>query len=352
MMRQFHLVLPAVLLALCCVGAAADPDDEDVYTPMALGISLTPVPGYSGPLSEGAVLFASLTETAKGDDDDDKDKDDKFDGDYYAQWAITARDQGWRCNRAANAPSRACTIQLLNGTSCDNPGSPQWKDASEEENPWDELVITSPRGRGKADDTGLRWEHFFDRAVVFYDAAGQAALCGTKVGAFVAGTWQPFPGYSGSLRISGLVNVEYQPGATTATVVRGFGLRVVASNATVLRPAAAGPPLVDISWELNGTDPACTAGAAAGAPAGACGIHVHSWENGNIGGYLYNTTSSQANPWTNVSYVYKASGPSASVSMVPVRAGLTLNQLVQGAVVVKDATGTPFAFSSFYLPSV
>lgn len=177
--------------------------------------------------------------------------------------------------------------------------------------------------------------------MVVYDDKGAAALCGTKLGAFLAATWLPFANYTGPLRLQGGVELAYQGPASVA--VRSMGL----SSGALPTVEAASATTSWMGWRLNGTDPACGSAASAG---GACGISVQGWEDGSIGGYLYNT--SQANPWTAVSYSFSSQRPTKSVAFTTVPAGLTLNQLAHGAVVVRDAAGAPVAFSSFYLPSV
>jgi len=167
-------------------------------------------------------------------------------------------------------------------------------------------------------ETGLSLSELDGKAFVLHEITGGRIACG------LLGAAPPpppefrgvidlgaYPGYAGSLTVSGTVSIFGDPAATTHTYV----------------------------WDLSGVDPACTANAGAESGIGnGCGIHVHSGTSCSdatqVGGHYFSTA---ADPWSLVTYVSDSSG--RSHGSVEVDTGKTLAELSGRAFVIHLQSG-------------
>jgi len=119
-----------------------------------------------------------------------------------------------------------------------------------------------------------------------------------------------YPGYSGSLTVSGQVAV-YQVGTSQV-----------------------------LSYRLSGLDPACTADADITAANG-CGLHIHAGACSAAGGHHFHS-SVGADPWAKIQYV-KSAGDVSTGTTIRVDTGLAEEYVKGRGLVVHDATGARVA---------
>jgi len=197
-----------------------------------------------------------------------------------------------------------------------------------ESDPWAPVVYvasaeaSSNENAGVQVVTGLSNEDIMGRVMVVHALDSGARIACGIIGAETGGTarqslyiasFAPYPGYSGSLKVTGTMTVAGISGTDTTAAQT-------------------------LTWSLAGLDTACVANAGDNVTNG-CGIHVHTGtscgSHAGVGGHYYSAALG-SDPWAPVVYVASADGLSKGGSGVPVVTGLS-NGDIAGRVMVVHA---------------
>eukprot|EP01062_Namystynia_karyoxenos_P010482 TRINITY_DN1370_c1_g1_i1.p1 TRINITY_DN1370_c1_g1~~TRINITY_DN1370_c1_g1_i1.p1 ORF type:complete len:1189 (+),score=294.34 TRINITY_DN1370_c1_g1_i1:77-3568(+) len=283
--------------ALCACPNATRPPS----VPEATVTSFAPYPGYSGGLAvAGTMRMASAAGRTE-----------------RLFWQLTGADA--QCTAAV---ANACGVHVHQGQDCGDKatvGGHYYDQQLFSADPWLDVryaAEASGAAQGSAKlRSGYTPAQLAGRTFVVHDAAGARIACGTVNGNGTAvPSFAPYPGYTGSLNVSGSV------GLTTDS----------AQDAT----------LVDYAWNLQGADPMCKA-----AISNACGVHIHEGtdcaDGGTIGGHYYDSDAFSTDPWSVVRYVANSSGGASGEQTL--RFGRRLDQAAGRVIVVHDATGARVA---------
>jgi hypothetical protein len=192
------------------------------------------------------------------------------------------------CADGAGDAANSCGIHIHAGTSCDTAGEVgghYWNSDKLDEDPWTYgAPYTTARGStfvvhgySAAESAG----HVF----VLHDKNGDRIVCAplplftdaTCVRSKLNGDLTPYPGYGGSLAVSGKVDMNFQ---------------------------ASGQ--VQFKYDLDGVDPDCEEFGADPEVANSCGIHFHAGTSCDTGddvkGHYWNDAQLDEDPWTYGAY--------------------------------------------------
>jgi len=270
-----------------------------IITPVQLSVpAFTPYPGYTGNLD----IWGSML--VKGQGSSTHAAQELF-------WYLNGLSKKCLMGPKKETPN-SCGVHIHAGFSCADAQGHYWDKEAINSDPWATVTYKGPWGSAKV-TTGETMYDVLGRTMVVHDYDGSRAACGIiqpcttsvpEMGRY--GT------YTGSLQVTGWVTIA----------VGGKGGLSAAQVMT---------------YRLSGVDPACTEPVPAGAPANACGIHIH--QNASCtsaGGHLYNPEL-KSDPWKSVTY-QTVSGV-AKASHVEVVTGITMYDIVGKAFVVHDSTG-------------
>jgi len=230
---------------------------------------------------------------------------------------------------ASGSVPNACGIHVHEGSNCsdaDTVGGHFYNSAIIAEDPWTTITYNSPDGvaTGITESvvTGVTSSQVLGRTLVVHDSAGVRIACGKIVQKMASSqlpletsAFSTYPGYTGSLAVSGSVQV----GETVA------GTQI-------------------LSFMLEGADPQCNSTADIAGVANACGIHVHAGLScEDAGGHYYDNASVTEDPWKSVRYTTVDGNGTASDQNVQVITGWSLADVDGRTMVVHDVTGARVA---------
>jgi Cu/Zn superoxide dismutase len=143
----------------------------------------------------------------------------------------------------------------------------------------------------------------------------------------VAGTFGPYPGYTGGLSVAGTVSM-YSIGTTQI-----------------------------FTFDLSGLDTACTNPNFATAPGNSCGLHIHAGKTcddaSSVGGHYWVSTTAPVDPWSDgeTGYVafYSTTDGTASGSFAA-KTGATTSDIEDRAFIVHGESGGRIACALMKVP--
>ena len=212
-------------------------------------------------------------------------------------------------NGPGSAPN-SCGIHIHVATSCSvAAGGHYYNTQIVQDDPWTSVTYTAhapPSGNvysaydGVLVHLGATQNELRGRVMILHDYWGFKAGCAVlsptpsynPPSSLFANDFVPYLGYTGTLRVKGLVGPFY-------TSYKVWDV----PNQTVYLPSRTVPQQQFITTQLSGVDPRCKNGP--GAAANSCGIHIHqgtSCITAPAGGHLYAPELTPIDPWTNVTY--------------------------------------------------
>jgi len=211
----------------------------------------------------------------------------------------------------------SCGIHIHEGTSCaENALGHYWNKTTHTADAWSSISyrwgwwqLWSVPVR-----TGFESTDVSGHALIVHDYEGKRVGCGiVSPYAEVANAFVPYYTYKGDLVATGWVQVL------------GRGVLLEASQ--------------ELSWSLEGVDPACGTAPGAGANPNACGIHIHQGMDctSNAMGHYF-SSGIPADPWTAVKYTTNDHGSSAAHG-VTVTTGLSNHDVLGHTMIVHDSKG-------------
>jgi len=261
-------------------------------TPQVATSGFSKYPGYTGNLAvSGSVTMSQATGKKQ-----------------VLTWALSGLDLTCTPGAGSNI-TNACGIHVHKGTSCANHEAVGGHYYGTAGDPW--IVVYQADSSGKSGgtvtvDTGVSLSDLEGKAFVVHELAnGGRVACGIleKLGALSAPTFHAYPGYQGSISVSGIVTIE---GTSTAKEQR-------------------------LVWDLSGLDTTCIAGAANGSK-NECGIHVHKGtscaSHEAVQGHYY---GAETDPWI---VMYEANGLGKAAGQATISTGLSVEDMVGRAFVV------------------
>jgi len=259
---------------------------------------------------------------------------------YQLMGVDSACTEGPDLSQSANS----CGIHIHEGDSCDEDALGHYY-LDLDADPWGAgFYETDPNGAGYYDEEGIWYESSYasgdfalaaglsqadiaGKTLIVHNQAGGRTHCApinAPMGFLGVGAFSPYPGYEGSLAVTGGVKMSYVP------------MHAEAGGSAVLLEAL-----------LVGVDPRCESSSEA---ANGCGVHIHEGydcsDADTIGGHLY-SAALDFDPWAEASYyVHSASDPYSTASTWRnelVFQSMGVDELVGRAFVVHDFDGARIA---------
>jgi hypothetical protein len=260
--------------------------------------NLQPYPGYEGPLKVTGEVKAYLATS----------------GNAYVTYSLSGLEDV--CKTTPDGVANACGIHIHEGKTCDDAasvGGHYYDTESLEGDPWSPVGYVTKFG-GYASGSGKAAighdQDIAGRAIVVHDSTGARVGCSVLPSLLVReGNVQPYPGYSGPLKVTGEVNAYLSK----------------SGNAY-------------LTYSLRGLEDVCKT-----TPDGvsnACGIHIHAGKTCDdadaIGGHYFDSDAIESDPWSPLGYNTGFAGFAAG----SVKAAIGNGQNIAGrAIVVHDSTG-------------
>lgn len=187
-----------------------------------------------------------------------------------------------RCTARNTSALNSCGIHIHAGNTCDTAGPHYYNPSLFSSDPWANvsyIVQSQTQVQGVFNvEFGYNFVQTAGRSVVIHDFQGNRAACvsipfGTDRLTTPLPPLSAYPGYNGSLNITGSVRVDF----------RGNGAK--------------------ISFDLNGTDAGCP-----GTAPNSCGIHIHSgFSCADAQGHYFDVTKFPTDPWARAVYFSNSS---------------------------------------------
>lgn len=243
-------------------------------------------------------------------------------------WSLKGVDA--KCKSGAGAEPNSCGVHIHEGMSCtENALGHYWNRTTYQADPWSPIHYTSRSFAGQSVPvaftwwkswpvtTGLEMTDVNGHTMIVHDYEGARVACGIiSPHAEVANAFVPYYSYKGALAVAGWVKV--------------------------LGKGALGGASQELSWSLEGVDPACGAERPPSENPNACGVAIHQGMDctADAMGHYFGA-GVEVDPWTEMTAVKYQSNKRgrAAANGIVVITGLSNFDVLGHTVVVHDSTG-------------